>query len=344
MLLQPQYEAIGSPTANAVTQNLFLRRTRVLIGGTLFKVFDYFFDTDYPNLLKTTENNAANTADVKNTPGMNIQDAFVTYKPVHDVFKIDAGFMLPPLSHNAVQGATTLYGWDYFQNTFRSTGVFGTAAPDPVGRDLGVEARGLVLDDHLEYRVGMFQGLRNASTPAVAATGTAAQVGGRNFFRVAARVQVNFLDAEPGFFYAGTYLGAKRILSVGASYDFQDDYKYWAVDGIVDLPAGPGVITAQVNLAQWDGGTFIAALPKQTAYMGEAGYLFSAISLSPILRFERLLVSNAALPDETRYVGGVAFWPFGHNSNIKAFYSRISASNAVHDYDRFNLQWQLYFY
>ncbi len=342
VLLQPQFEAIGSPTANGVTDNLFLRRTRVLVGGTLFKVFDYFIDTDYPNLFKATENNATDTSFAKNSPGLNIQDAFATYKPFHDFFKIDAGFMLPPLAHNAVQGAATLYGWDYFQNTFRSTGSFGNAAPDPVGRDLGVEARGLVLDGHLEYRVGMFQGLRNA---ALAATATQpAEVGGRNFFRVAARLQVNFLDAEPGFFYAGTYLGAKRILSVGASYDFQDNYKYWAVDGMLDMPAGPGVVTAQINVAQWDGGTFIPALPKQTAYMAEAGYLFSGAAVSPILRFERLYVSNAALPDETRYVGGVAFWPFGHNSNLKAFYSRIVPSSGIHDYDRFNLQWQLYFY
>jgi hypothetical protein len=78
--------------------------------------------------------------------------------------------------------------------------------------------------------------------------------------------------------------------------------------------------------------------------MAEAGYLIAPIALSPIVRFERLYVSNAALPDETRMVAGLAYWPFGHNVNVKAFYSRISASNGVHDYDRFNLQWQLFFY
>ena len=52
---------------------------------------------------------------------MNIQDAFATAKPFGDVFKIDAGYMLPPLSHNAIQGAGTLYSWDYFANSFRST-------------------------------------------------------------------------------------------------------------------------------------------------------------------------------------------------------------------------------
>ena len=217
-----------------------------------------------------------------------------------------------------------------------------------MGRDLGVQARGLLFGDHLEYRLGLFQGRREGPQAAVPATATTPaqleQQGGRNFFRVAARVQINFLDAEPGFFYAGTYLGAKRILSVGASYDFQDAYKYWAIDGFLDLPAGPGVITAQVNVAQWDGGSYLVTFPQQTAYMAEAGYLIGPIALSPIARFERLYVSNARAPDETRYVAGLAYWPFGHNFNVKAFYSRIQASDGIHDYDRFNLQAQVYFY
>lgn len=356
LLLQPQYEAIGNALDNGITNNLYLRRTRVLLGGSLLKYFEYFLDTDYPNLFKsatvTPAGGPPESETVKSSPGLNIQDAYATFKPLaglpdtdrsfRDYVKLDAGFMLPPLAHNAVQGATTLYGWDYFANSFRSTGSFHNAAPDPVGRDLGVQLRGLVLWDHLEYRLGLFQGIRD--NPVLAAGGNPAEVGSRNFFRMAARLQVNILDPEPGFFYAGTYLGAKKILSVGGSYDFQDNYKYWAVDGFLDLPAGPGVVTAQVNVAQWSGGTFIPALPTQTAIMGEAGYLIAPIALSPILRYERLLVMHGQIPDETRYVAGLAYWPFGHNINVKAFYSRIQQSNGVHDYDRFNLQWQLFFY
>ncbi len=342
LLLQPTYEALGSASADSLTQNLYLRRTRFLVGGTLLKHFEYFFETDYPNLFKGAVNETTMTFP-KNSPGLNIQDAFATYKPVEDLFKIDAGYMLPPLAHNAVQGATTLYGWDYFSNSFRHSGVFGNGAPDPVGRDLGVQARGLLFDGHLEYRVGMFQGLRES--PVAAAGGAAAQAPGRNFFRVAGRIQVNLLDAETGFFYSGTYLGAKRILSLGGAVDIQDDYKYFAGDAILDLPLGPGVVTAQVNVAQWDGGTFVA-LPKQTAIMGEAGYLILPIRLSPIVRFEKrtFATSAAATPDETRYAGGLAFWPYGHNSNLKAFYTHVHPDPALHDFDQFDLQWQIFFY
>jgi hypothetical protein len=187
----------------------------------------------------------------------------------------------------------------------------------------------------VEYRAGMFQGLRNAQTMT--------EVGARNFFRVAGRLQFNVMDPEPGFFYAGTYLGAKKILSIGGSFDFQDDYRYYAGDAIADLPLGPGVLTAQVNLAHWNGDTFIPTLVEQTALMGEAGYIFAPILLCPVVRIEHLFGSGP-LADQTRYAGGLAFWPYGHNSNLKAFYTRLEQDGAPHGANQFNLQWQVYFF
>jgi hypothetical protein len=344
ILAQPQYEALGSATDDSMSQNLFLRRVRVLVGGTLGQRIEYFFESDFANLFKSAAvtNAMGMTSQLKSTPGMNIQDAYVTVKAIGDQLKLDAGYMYPPLAHNAIQSAATLLSWDYFNNTFRHGTAFGASA-DPAGRDLGVQLRGLVAGGHLEYRVGMFQGLRNAPVPA--AMDVPGKVGGRNFFRVAARVQVNLLDPETGFFYGGTYLGLKRILSVGAAYDFQDDYRYWAADAILDHPLGPGSLTAQVNVAQWDGGAFLA-LPEQTALMSEAGYRFAAVALSPIVRFERRWVPNAtaAVPEETRIAAGLAFWPLGHNSNLKLFYARIQPDPGAHDYNQFVIQWQVFFY
>jgi hypothetical protein len=335
-LAQPQFEAVGSPTLDKYAYNMFIRRTRILVGGSLFGVVDYFFDTDFPNLFKATPvagaMGGANTS-VKATPGMNIQDAFVTYKAMGDMLKVDVGYMLPPMSHNAIQGAATLYGWDYFAYTFQHANSFGSSAPGPVGRDMGIELRGLVIGGHLEYRLGLFQGLRNGAS--------ATEQASRNFFRAMARVQINLLDAEPGFFYAGTYFGAKKIASIGGSYDFQDDYKYFSVDGILDLPAGPGVVTAQVNLAQWDGSGFIA-LPKQTAIMGEAGYNIAAVQISPIVRVEHIS-GNSPVVTTNRYALGIAYWPYNHNTNLKAFFTRISP-DGQDDFNQFNLQWQVYFF
>jgi hypothetical protein len=356
VLLQPQFEMVGHPSAELTTKNLFLRRVRLIFGGTLFKSFEYFIDTDWPNLFKL---DAADTmaGTVKNAPGMNIQDAFVTAKPAGDLIGIDAGFMLPPLSHNNIESAAKLYGPDYFVNSFRrtygsgDTDPFGSNRENPAGRDLGVQLRGLVAWGHVEYRVGLFQGFRTIEVP-----GPPARVGGLNFFRAAARLQINILDAEPGFFHAGTYHGAKKILSVGGFYDFQDKYKYFGGDLFVDLPVGPGVFTAQADVVRWDGGTFIM-LPKHTAYMVEAGYLIGPLMLSPIFRYEHLVgltlpnpdptmppIPDAAAPTENRIGGGLAFWPYGHNTNFKAFYARVHYEPGAQDYNQVNVQWQLYFY
>jgi len=333
-LLQPQYEALGSPALNSASNNIFLRRTRFIVGATFFKYFEFFFETDYPNLFKAANNTATETNN-KATPGMNVQDAFGTIKAVGDALKIDLGYMLPPGAHNAVQGAGTLYSWDYFTNSFRHSNVFHSTA-DPVGRDTGAQLRGLVLNDIVEYRVGMFQGKRDD----VSAT----QVSGRNMFRVAGRLQINLLDPETGFFYAGSYLGTKRVLSFGVSYDFQDGYHHSSGDGILDLPLGPGVLTAQADVSHWNGGTWVD-LPRQSAFMSEVGYLFDAANLSPIFRFERRWVDDKTrAPDESRVGGGLAFWPYGHNFNVKAFYTRIipNPNPNGHDYNQAVVQAQFY--
>ncbi len=357
LLLQPQFESVSGVSTNGYANNLFLRRARILLGGTLFGSIDYFVETDAPNAFKAPVGAPAMGQALKSTPAMFIQDAFATLKPLGDLLKVDAGYMLPPLSHNAVQGAGTLFGWDYFAYTFRQSDVFG-ATVTPVGRDLGVQLRGLVVGGHVEYRVGAFQGQRNAAiAPVVAdpAMGIAAAPGvqgARNFFRVAARLQFNVFDAEPGFFYAGTYLGNKRILSFGGAYDFEADYKSYHVDGIVDMRLGPGVVTGQVDYSHWDGGTYLTAgtvTPKQWAIDGEAGYTFVGIKFAPIVRIEHLSEIQTATGTVlagaiTRYAGGLAYWDHGHNSNLKLFYTRIQQNNAPHGANQINLQWQVYFF
>lgn len=344
LLVQPQFEALGNsnPAISDGSYNLFIRRTRLLVGGTLFGKFEYFFDTDSPNLFRGNDATGAKPA-----PGIGVQDALVTWKAYEDMFKIDAGYMLVPGAHNALQGAGTLYGLDYFSNSFRHANVFNSAGD--VGRDAGVEARGLLVDGHVEYRLGLFQGLRrpqNATDPTA-----------RNMFRVAGRVQVNVFDPETAFFYAGSYLGTKRVLSFGAAYDTQNSYHHWAVDGFLDMPLGDaGALTAQVNFAKWNGNDFLAAapaamgappnpppLPNQTAFMAEAGYRFNELKLSPIVRFEHRNTVNGGV-DEDRFGVGLAYWPYAHNVNLKAFYQRVMPKPNLDAFNQFNLQWQLYFY
>jgi hypothetical protein len=358
ILAQPQFEVAGAPDADKTTKNFFLRRLRFMVGGTLFKTLEFFVQTDWPNLFKLDPGDTM--AFDKNAPGLNIQDAYVTYKPIGELIKVDAGFMLPPVSHNSLESAAKLYGPDYFVNSFRRnvTGIadpFTSSGQSPVGRDTGVQLRVLALNGHIDFRGGAFQGHRVGAVPQ--STMTAAVVGGLNAPRATLRLQINLLDAEPGFFYQGTYLGSKKILSIGGFYDFQDKYKYFGGNVFVDLPVGPGILTAQFDGVHWDGGTFLT-LPKATVYMGEIGYLIGPIMLSPIARIERLvtplvpnpdttmtgLIADPSNPSEDRYGGGLAFWPYGHNSNLKAFFTRVHRDPGRHDFNVITVQWQVYVY
>jgi len=338
MFLQPQFESLGSVTANGYANNLYLRRARIIIGGTLWDRIEYFMETDSPNLFKGS-NTLPNTG--KTTSTMLIQDMFGTFKALGDMVKIDAGYTLPAGSHNSLQSAFTLYGWDYFFYTFQNTNSFGAATP-PVGRDLGVQLRGLLVDKHIEYRVGIWQGQRNAALGTPGPPPVITDQSARNFFRTAARLQFNIFDPETGYYYAGTYLGAKKILSVGGSYDFQSDYKSYSFDGFLDMPLGPGVVTAQVDYSHWDGGGYLP-LDKEWAIQGEAGYTLLPLAVAPIVRIEHFH-NDTTNATQNRYAGGLAYWCYGHNSNLKFFYTRLQQDGAAHGGNQFNLQWQIFFY
>jgi hypothetical protein len=327
-LTQVQYEALGSFAEHDVAQNFMLRRTMLLLGGTILHDLEYFIDTDFVDLFK-----AAGDQSVKNGPGISLKDVFITYAGFGDVLKIDGGLMLPPQSHSALQGAPFLYGLDFFLNTYRHQNVFGTAA-NSFGRDVGIQLRGLVFNSHLEYRAGVFQGKRQAPE------GT--HPGSRNPFRAAGRVQLNLLDAETGYFYRGTYLGEKRIASVGASFDVQPSdngtYRAFAADAIWDIEG----ITGQFNFVARDGDGWVA-LPKQNAVSAEAGYLIPILRSSFIARVEHRWGPGRAI-DETAFGGTIAFWAFNHTSNIKIAYLRLKPGASKRDADQFVAQWQLAFF
>ena len=366
-LAQPEFEQASGPDAALTSKQIFLRRIRFMFGGTLYKYFEFFFDTDYPNLFKEDLTDTS-AGPYKNAPGLNIQDAYITFKPAGDLIKVDAGFMLPPGPHNGLESAAKLYTNDYFVNTFRRSILnnldpFLSSSQSPAGRDLGLQLRGLVFGGHLEARAGVFQGVRANEIPA--GIGIAATVGAVNIFRIAARLQVNVLDAETGYFYAGTYHGTKKILSFGGFYDFESQYHYFGGDAFLDLPLGPGIVTVQADFVQWKGESADTAvpnaptLPKETALMVQAGYLIAPIMLSPFVTYEHL-VSDATVPNpdptmsnmlpdpnnpsENRYGAGLAFWPYGHNVNLKASFQHVVRNPAPHAFNQFDLQWQLYFF
>ena len=177
----------------------------------------------------------------------------------------------------------------------------------------------------------------------------------RNAMRFAGRLQYNVFDAENTMFYAGTYAGAKKILSFGVGYDKQDDYTGTAYDVFFDWPlANKDVVTVQVDHVAFDGKTWLPTLTKQNGTSAEAGYRFSNLKFSPIVRFEKKTfdVNTATNLNETRTGGGLAFWLKGNNANVKVFYMQIkpdnisttTAAQKQHSYNSVNVQFQYFIF
>lgn len=319
VLGQLQADWLEDPTQDATQQNLFVRRVRLLFGGQVAKKVSFFVETDAPNLGRTLANG-------KNiTPQVVIQDAYGEVK-LHNALAIDFGLMYVPFSRNSIQSAATLLPIDYGAYTFTTS----AATQSTVGRDTGVQAKGYLLGSHLEYRLGAFQGGRDARS--------------HRPFRYAGRVQFELLDPEPqGFFYSGTYLGARRVAAVGAAFDRQEDYAAYDADAFLDYPLGRGAVTAQLDLHWIDGDRTFTTLPKQNVVLLELGYLLRPLKLTPVLQVSRRGIDNTTVGDERRWSVGVNYWWAGHNASVKTAVGRIQPAG-LKDQNEFTIQLQLFYF
>jgi hypothetical protein len=304
-LVQGWADEAQDPTTKGYAQNLFLRRMRFIVAGQISPNISFFFETDNPNLGKSPKALSS---------GFVTQDAFIEWKPVNNAFIIDAGMMLPPLCRNCLESAATLLSLDYGTYSFTES----AATQSAVGRDTGVLAKGYLDNSHFEYRAGLFQGVRQAAAPG--------RTGAGNPFRATGRVTYNVWDTEVGYVVPGAYLGNKKILSFGAGADHQSSYKAYSADGFLSLPAAnKDAFNGELTLLHFDGGTFLASIPRQRDMTLQAGYYMAATKVMPFVRFEDQkfsLTSNSAKNNQ-RFQGGLTWYPNGNNFNIKGAYSRV---------------------
>jgi hypothetical protein len=322
-LLQGWGDWTQDPATEGYFQNLYLRRARLLVGGQVARNITFFIETDNPNLGRAPKNLGT---------GLIVQDALAEVK-FSDPLTISAGLMFVPFCRNCLQSAATLLSLDYSTFSFVAT----PATQSSVGRDIGFQAKGYFNGNRIEYRVGAFQGFRAALADA------------RRPLRTVGRLQINLFEAEtPGIFYTGTYLGTKRVFTIGGGVDTQagpgDNYQAWTVDAFLDHPLTDSVsVTAQVDYFSYDGGQTFPTLAKQTAVFAEAGVYFKPMRLMPFVKYETRNFDPAGTPDEVRYQIGLTYYRFGHNTNLKAAYSRLDP-DVGNSSNQFTTQLQLFYY
>jgi hypothetical protein len=299
-LLQGRAETLDAASGETTARDLYIRRFRLLAGGKITDKLGFFVETDSPNMGKGLPDGS------KNRPDIYFQDVVLTYK-FTDSIMLDGGLILIPTCYNCNESAAALLPVDYGAYSFISSGP----TTSNVGRDYGVQARGYLANQHLEVRLGIFQGARGSDA--------------NNGFRTTGRVMWHVWEPQTGLFYLGTSLGTKRLLAFGASFDVQEEYETYALDAFFDHPVGKhDAITLQADWVTWDGSSFLTAIPEQDTWLFEGSYYLGAVKLAPFVQYlTRDFADDSLGTDETRWQAGLAWYPRGSKLSIKLAAGRI---------------------
>jgi hypothetical protein len=331
-LLQPQLHLMqdGNAAGDGLGIDPYLRRARILMYGRVGENVNFFAETDNPNFGKNGDWSGRTF----------IQDAFVEFN-LGTPLKIDVGMLLIPFSHNSFQSATSLLTMDYHGGMVKYASGF-------IWRDAGVMLRGSLLDDKLDYRLGLTNGVETQYGSYLADDGYGNMVetlytdalNPADLPRITGRVNFNVFDSEDGagaagFFYDGIYLkendngklvSAKKVLSFGAAVDYQADAVYdangettqWmgvAADAFWDLPMGDKKhsLNGQVDFMMYNMGEGHAL--NGMGVFGDLGYRVHRVQ--PLVTVEWFDWSEHDAADWISAYGGVNWWYMGHTANLK---------------------------
>lgn len=309
-----------------------VRRARIRLLGKVNKHISAFLQTEFG------DDSAGNGGDVR------MIDAFVrvNYNPWAQIY---AGLNMAPASRQSTTSSGGLMAIGRPGNNTknltwgtRSLGRFSTATISDTAsslnglatnsvRDMGVTLFGsgsLSDTSHLKYYLGFYDGI---------------QVSGnsdRNL-RMTARAQLNFFDAEAGYYNTSTYLGKKKTLAFGVSYDVQDevqvataggygDYAYYSVDAFAEWPMGEGTLTAEAAFSDLDldGANANALRSEGDGFYVQAGYFQN--NWQPWIEYENWdSKATSGQGDYDAYRVGISYFFKGHNANVKAGFETVNS-------------------
>jgi hypothetical protein len=220
--------------------------------------------------------------DAADTPGSGLgtgfalRDAWIAYSPFNEL-KIQAGRMYVPLTRAyGTESTFTLLPLDIpvIQGGVRSKIFY----PSNVGRDDGLTVWGNLSKGLVQYRVGVYDGQQGAQNP-------------NKNPRAAARISISPLQPEEKWFNKGSYLGTKKVLSIGAGFDMQKELKWsgsvpmanysaWTTDLFFDHPIGKSAVTFE--------GAFTGMKNSQDFGDAKTWYVQGGFLLPPVIKSFRI--------------------------------------------------------
>ncbi|MGY1490099.1 porin [Methylobacillus pratensis] len=326
-------------------------------GSSRSKDFDVddariYINASFNKYIKATFNTFTTTNDGSGKDDISTLDAYLQFEFM-DEFNIWVGQLLPPTDRANLDGPFFLNAWSY-------PGVVSRYQNKFVGRDIGVTVWGKLLDKHLVYSVGAYEGNRASSFN----NDSALNPNRSDNLMYSGRVQYDFWDAgnDPAYYTSSTYYG-KDVLSIALVGMFQkdavgiagtsDDYKAYNVDALLEKKFAAGVLNLEGAAYKYDfSTTALAADPAGAkpgkAYLGLVSWMFGDTvgwgKFQPYARYQRFNADGevAFNPDVKEYDIGLNYIIDGHNARISTVYTKTKTENAS-DIDRFTVGLQLQF-
>jgi hypothetical protein len=352
------YRDIGSgPDGSDGTTNLGFRRNRLAFMGAWSDKVSLYVQGEFadPNLAPVDFSGAGFDTSFQ------LLDAAVRFN-FGPAFKVNVGRFKYSFSRENLEACEEPLTLD--RSLFVRTAYVGT-------RDDGVAIWGNLLDDRVQYRVDAMEG-----RPAASGTYTPA-----SNLRYSARGHVTLLEPEAGYGYKGTYLGKKKVLTLGAAYQVESDVTYvdpatqlgsedytgWTVDGFFEYPLAGGAVTASAAYEDVDlGDAYTGADPDPGAvglngtkngWYAKGGFLLPGTPLQFFGRFEkwRFACLNNVFDQLVDWYGvGANYYVWGQNLKLTAEWSKtdfdqegtftsLQSTKTTKDFNQFVAQLQFIF-
>lgn len=233
-------------------------------------------------------------------------------------------------------------------------------------RDKGIAVWGNHFENKFQYKLDVMNGRNDSvSTP-------------DSNFRYSARAHVTLFDPEKGYGYKGTYLGKKKVLTIGAAYQFENDiayadvagqadpvdYQAWTADIFFEYPTEEmGTFTVSGAYVDYDlddayqgadpDSGVIGVIGEKNGGYVKAGYLLANRPLQFFARGENwsfASLQNVVDQEIDWYGAGVNYYFRNQNLKLTAEYSRTDfdtegtfAGVKTEDFDTFTAQMQVIF-
>ncbi|MDL1959883.1 MAG: OprO/OprP family phosphate-selective porin [Deltaproteobacteria bacterium] len=275
--------------------------------------------------------------------GIAFRDLWITFK-LNEALKIQAGRMYVPLTRN--YGTTSTKCMLTTDLPFLQGGVRGNIFyAQKVGRDDSVTIWGNPLDGLIQYRFMVAEGVEGKKTD----NNKVIYDNPDDNLRFAGRVAVSLLEPEKTWFNKGTYLGKKKVLSLGFGYDTQmdltlnghddQDNRVWTSDVFFDHPLGEGAITVEAayidiqNCTQTHNFSELAAGDDAENWYIQSGYLLPGKvgpgRIQPYVKYETVDVDDK---DDTDFMtAGLNYFAKGHNAKISLDYTYVDQESDRED-------------